>query len=185
MIINWGWDFLFLAQPYLWRGDNTHNLVVIAADDDLQHYFTEVVTNTYNGRLDDYHDAILDAIDEDFVRYFAIAHESPPCDSSDLDFELTKRLGKAASSRGQHLISHLYVAHDTWCSTGPMFRLSQYMGAGTEYPLIRSERPPQYSRARRSKKLAEIVASETVENGVGEATEVNDWPDWTRPSTDI
>ncbi|MET4638027.1 hypothetical protein [Mycetocola sp. 2940] len=150
MIINSGWDFLFLAKEHLWQDEHSRKLVVIAADDDLEHYFTEVVTDTYNGLLDEYHDAILAAVDVDYVRYFALAQESAPRDTSDLDYEMTRRLKTAAAARGLQLISHLYVAQESWCSTGPVHRLSEYVHAGDEYPIVRIERPPRYPQRRRA-----------------------------------
>lgn len=159
MIINSGWDFLLLAKEHLWQGDESRKLVVIAADDDLEYYFTEVVTETYNDLLDEYHDAILAAVDVDYVRYFAIAQESTPRDSSHLDYEMTRRLEAAAAARGLQLISHLYVAEETWCSTGPMHRLSEYVRAGDEYPIVRIERPPRYPQRRRAPTVKELSDS--------------------------
>ena len=149
MIIDSGSDFLLLALPHLWQPDSTGRTVVsLALDDDMGLCGTRVVTSDYGGELDEIATEILESVDQDYVRYFAIAQESRHAENHLLDYDATKRLADTAASRGLHLISHLYVTPDSWCSTGPMYTFSSYM-MGDELPRVTVQRPAHYSERRR------------------------------------
>ncbi|GAB3804173.1 hypothetical protein GCM10028798_24010 [Humibacter antri] len=146
MIIDSGWDLLFLTKRRLWKRTEQSPLVVVAMTGDLELYLVKTVAKNYSGRLDDHHDSIFRAIDKDFVRYFAVAHRSAEARHDLIDFNQAKRLEQAAKKVGLHLIGELHVDHEYWCSTGPISTFKTYFE--DDLPKIISRRPRRFAKTR-------------------------------------
>ncbi|MBT2517678.1 hypothetical protein J7E29_09560 [Streptomyces sp. ISL-90] len=157
MIIDSGWDFVQLTSTRMnWSDTDANRLFVVAMDRDLGYYFTEIVSERFDGDLAAIAEHIVDVVDRDFIRYFATIEQVRTLDTNaDWGFDsdrcvITRELERLSEARGIHHIGHYQLDPTTWHSTGPMHSFRDYHKP--ELPRFEVTRPPQYDGWRRATK---------------------------------
>ncbi|MET3922624.1 hypothetical protein [Arthrobacter sp. UYEF20] len=129
MIIQAGFDFEFLARPFIVQdGRLMPKLVVICVDAEMRLNSVDVIAGDFAGSLTPFHDAVLVALDPEYTKYFAIAH---PGRFSEYDFaepitDEADELELKAAERGMQLIGHFAIDETGYMSARARSYFDQY-----------------------------------------------------------
>ena len=129
MIIQAGFDFAMLAQPYIIQcGRILPRLVIISVDSEMELDYVQVVAEDFAGSLEPFYDAVLAALDQEDTKYFAIAHSGRFSASYHMEplVHEARFLESKASERGMQLIGHIAIDESGFMSARAFSYFDQY-----------------------------------------------------------
>ncbi|WP_299167312.1 hypothetical protein [uncultured Arthrobacter sp.] len=128
MILQGGFDIKELALPHMFRdGRLTDALVLVTANRDLELQGIYVVSEEMDGSLTPHLSTICDIIEPSKDAFCGIVHAGRTGPVPDLNYiEEAEELDGLLEEVGVRLISHIYVARETWSGVRGMSYFDMY-----------------------------------------------------------